>query len=249
VATELTSGLRKAPLEPYIKSMAPTTADMLLRLSLAFLAGILVGWERENRGRPAGLRTLILVCCASAVAMILSEVLLQQVASTSIEQAVRADPVRLGAGILTGIGFLGAGTILRHENTVRGVTTAATIWFMAVTGLVFGSGQLLLGGLATVLAMIDLRLLSRLEDRLSSDRYAQLTVTSAPGALAEDALRKKLQALGVHVIRTKLLIDLEKNQKVTTCELRLEKSRMSECSGSVVNELVKSEGIYKVAWD
>src|SRR5262245_24444538 len=97
--------------------------EMFLRVIVAFIAGALIGWERESHGRPAGLRTTILACVASAVAMIVSEVLFVESASTvTASGSWRPDPARLGAGILTGIGFLGAGTILKHDDAVRGVT-------------------------------------------------------------------------------------------------------------------------------
>src|SRR2546427_5507917 len=100
--------------------MAPLSYwEMFLRVLMAFLAGFVVGWERESHGRPAGLRTTILACVASAVAMMVSEVLFMQTAAANPTASWRPDPARLGAGILTGIGFLGAGTILRHENMIR----------------------------------------------------------------------------------------------------------------------------------
>src|ERR1043166_7903677 len=96
-----------------------STIDILFRVLLACFAGLLVGWERESHGRPAGLRTNILACVASAIGMIISEILLPRAAAAGLAASVRADPARLGAGILTGIGFLGAGTIIRHESFVR----------------------------------------------------------------------------------------------------------------------------------
>src|SRR5438477_5568478 len=98
--------------------------EMFLRILMAFLAGFVVGWERESHGRPAGLRTTILACVASAVAMMVSQVLFVESAAATATGSWRPDPARLGAGILTGIGFLGAGTILRQANFVRGITTA-----------------------------------------------------------------------------------------------------------------------------
>src|SRR5258706_10958488 len=106
--------------------------DILLRILVASTAGLVIGWERESHGRPAGLRTTILTCIAAALAMIVSETLFTESAVTTATSSWRPDPARLGAGILTGIGFLGAGTILRHENMIRGVTTAATLWFVTV---------------------------------------------------------------------------------------------------------------------
>src|SRR3954447_26802595 len=114
-------------------------SEMGLRLTAAFLTGFIVGWERQTRGRPAGLRTTILTCVASTVAMILSEILFVESSAATATGSWRPDPARLAAGILTGIGFLGAGTILRHENVIRGVTTAATLWIVAVLGLAFGA--------------------------------------------------------------------------------------------------------------
>src|SRR5262249_3427559 len=146
-----------------------TLSDIFLRLFLAFLGGFLLGWERESHGRPAGLRTNILACVASALAMIVSEILLVQTAATGLATSVRADPARLGAGILTGIGFLGAGTIMRHESFVRGVTTAATLWFVTVLGLAFGSGLFAVGSIGLGMAMVTLFALPRLEKHVKSD--------------------------------------------------------------------------------
>src|SRR5438105_12990606 len=143
--------------------------EMLLRLVTAFVAGFVVGWERESHGRPAGLRTNILACVASALAMIVSEVLFTQSAASNPSISWRPDPARLGAGILTGIGFLGAGTILRHTNVVRGVTTAASLWFVTVLGLAFGSGEFALGFIGVGLALVALFILPRFERYIETD--------------------------------------------------------------------------------
>src|SRR2546430_6684421 len=146
--------------------------DIFLRVLMAFLAGLVVGWERESPGRPAGLRTPILACVAAAVAMIISEVLFAESAAAQPPISWRPDPARLGAGILTGIGFLGAGTILRHANAVRGITTAASLWFVTVLGLAFGSGQFVLGLLVTALALLTLVVLRLFDKYVRSDAYA-----------------------------------------------------------------------------
>src|SRR5438552_15628913 len=142
--------------------------QMFLRLLLAFIAGFIVGWERESHGRPAGLRTNILACVASALAMVVSEVLFAQSAAATATGSWRPDPARLGAGILTGIGFLGAGTILRHANVIRGVTTAASLWFVTVLGLAFGSGQFALGFIGTGVALVTLFVLPPFEKHIPS---------------------------------------------------------------------------------
>src|SRR5688572_16880475 len=108
--------------------------DVLLRLGLACVAGLVLGFERERQGRAAGLRTTLLACVASTLAMLLAHHFVIEYAASG-SNAWRPDPGRLAAGILTGIGFLGAGVIMRHGALVRGVTTAAVLWYATILGL------------------------------------------------------------------------------------------------------------------
>ncbi len=226
-----------------------TVAEMLLRLALAFAAGLIVGWDRESHGRPAGLRTNILVCVASAVAMMVSEMVLVETAGSPAAGAARADPARLGAGILTGIGFLGAGTILRHENFVRGVTTAASLWFLTVLGLAFGSGFFALGAMGLALALITLYLLPRLERWIPSDWYVRLTITLQPGELDEDDLRRKIQALGTTVLATKIRYDVAASEKTLSYDLRLSRSDRFEIGARLVTAISQFPGVRQVGWE
>jgi putative Mg2+ transporter-C (MgtC) family protein len=221
--------------------------EVCLRLFLAFLAGFLVGWERESHGRPAGLRTNILACVASAAAMMVSHELLTQVAGAAT--AVRADPARLGAGILTGIGFLGAGTILRHENIVRGVTTAASLWFVTVLGLAFGTGLFALGGIGTALALFALYVLPRLERKARRDWYVALTVTMTLEGPSEKVVKEAIESKGPAVQSMKLSYDLEKKQKTVTCDLKLKRADRFDLSNEVVTTLTQSPGVLQVAWE
>ncbi len=223
-----------------------TTGDLLLRLGLAFLAAFIVGWERESHGRPAGLRTNILVCVASAVAMLVSEILFGQALRATPGGAVRADPARLGAGILTGIGFLGAGTILRHDNFVRGVTTAATLWFLSILGLAFGAGYFVLGGCGLALALIALHLLARVEWLIESDWYAAITVTQAMEGLSEQELKSRLEQLGPRVLSLKVSCDFINRRKTVTCQLKLRRSRRFELPGAVLAALAACPGVTNV---
>jgi putative Mg2+ transporter-C (MgtC) family protein len=223
-------------------------SEILLRLAMAFLAGFIVGWERERHGRPAGLRTNILACLASAVAMVLSEVLFVRSAAASATGSWRPDPARLGAGVLTGIGFLGAGTILRHENVIWGVTTAASLWFVTILGLAFGSGEYVLGFLGLGLAMITLYILPRFEKNIESDRYATLHVVAGLEGLSEEDLKDKIKGPGLNVQAIRVGYDLEKKQKTFTCDLALRKSNLTELSNKLVAELSRSPGVLRVRW-
>jgi len=134
--------------------------DNLARLSLAAVLGGAIGFERELRDREAGLRTHLLVCLGSALFTIVSAYGFREFL-TSGDQVVRADPTRIAAQIVTGIGFLGAGAIIRQGLTVRGLTTAATLWVSAAIGIAAGAGYYsgaVLGTVVTIVALWPLRI-------------------------------------------------------------------------------------------
>ena len=225
-----------------------TFDDICLRVGAAFLAGVVIGLERESHGRPAGLRTTILACVASAVAMILSNLLFVETIAMPGAPNWRPDPARLGAGILTGIGFLGAGTILRQTNVIRGVTTAATLWFVTVLGLTFGAGAYALGALGTVLGFFTLFVLPRLERHIPNDYYAILSVTSRLDAFPGKTLIEQIESLGPKVKTIKLNYDLENKTKTIVCDVRILKSQTFEISNTVVGDLSQRPGVLAVRW-
>ncbi len=145
----------------------------LLPLLLAVLFGGLVGLERQARGRPAGLRTNILVCLGSATIIVAFQKLSTQTA-VGAESILRMDPARAAAGVITGIGFLGAGTIVKSENFVRGLTTAASIWVVSTIGITLGLGEYAIAIAVTFLVMVALYFLHRF--KIKSDRYFTLTL-------------------------------------------------------------------------
>ena len=118
----------------------PTWEDICLRLLLTVIAGAMLGFDREARGHAAGLRTTILVALAASVAMIQTNILLPLEGKDQGSFAVM-DMMRLPLGILTGVGFLGGGAILKRGGSISGVTTAATLWIATVIGLSFGGGD------------------------------------------------------------------------------------------------------------
>ena len=180
----------------------PASIDWLeiaRRLALTVLAGTLIGLNRWERGRPAGLRTTLLVCLAAAVAMIEANLLLGTVGGSQ-NPAVRLDVMRLPLGILTGMGFIGAGSVLRRQDRIIGVTTAATLWFSTVIGLCLGGGQAGLGLAGLGLGLIVLWCFRWIEESLSQERIGTLTLTMAAGRSAEQELRNCLAGQSVRVI-------------------------------------------------
>lgn len=173
--------------------------EILLRLVLTVIAGALIGINRTEQGRPAGLRTTILVCLAASVSMIQVSLLLPGRGRQS-DSFIMLDLMRLPLGILTGMGFIGAGAILRKEDKVEGVTTAATLWLVTVIGLCLGGGQLGLGIATVILAIFVLWGLRRLEHRLRQDRHATLTVSTQAGSgPTEEELRNLLLSSGFFI--------------------------------------------------
>ena len=152
-----------------------TWQDIAVRLFLTMVAGAMVGFNRGVRGHAAGLRTTILVSLAASVAMIQTNVLLSMSGKTSGSFAVM-DLMRLPLGILTGVGFIGGGTILRRGDLVTGVTTAATLWVMTVIGLCLGGGQIGLGLAATGLTLLTLWVLKLLDILIPRENRALLVV-------------------------------------------------------------------------
>jgi putative Mg2+ transporter-C (MgtC) family protein len=162
----------------------------IIRLSLALLAGSLIGLERTFHGRPAGIRTHSLVCMSSTLLMLLSVFQWELLASAPIE-TIRVDPTRMAQGIMTGIGFLGAGVILKESLTIRGLTTAASIWLTASVGVVIGMGLYFAGFLALLFALLVLIVFRRIEHFIPTQQYGHLIVSfSRENHLTEDELRK-----------------------------------------------------------
>jgi putative Mg2+ transporter-C (MgtC) family protein len=156
--------------------LQPSWSDIAIRLALTMLAGAVIGFNRGARGHAAGFRTTILVGLAASVAMIQANILLPLSGKTSESFAVM-DLMRLPLGILTGVGFIGGGTILKKGDLVTGVTTAATLWLMTVIGLCLGGGQLILGMAATVLAVLTLWALKWVDMVIPREHRARLVVT------------------------------------------------------------------------
>jgi len=142
---------------PMEHSYALTMVDILIRMCLAVVCGALIGMEREQKRRPAGLRTHILICLGASMTTLTSQYLL-------LNLGLFTDPARLGAQVIAGIGFIGAGTIIvTKRRQVKGLTTAAGLWASAIVGLCCGAGFYLGAGVAAVLILVAEMLMSKLE--------------------------------------------------------------------------------------
>jgi putative Mg2+ transporter-C (MgtC) family protein len=177
------------------------TFTTLAHLFGAVLAGALIGLERTFNGRPAGFRTHVLVCTASSLLMLLSTHDAAVLSGVPID-AVRIDPARMAQGIMTGIGFLGAGVIMKDGLSVRGLTTAASIWITAAIGVIIGAGFYLAGSVATLVTLMTLSLFRWLERIAPTIVYARLLVRFArDNSLREAALRVVIEQQNVRALQ------------------------------------------------
>jgi putative Mg2+ transporter-C (MgtC) family protein len=149
--------------------------EIVIRLLVAGALAALVGLERERQGQPAGLRTHIIVVAGASLAMSLSINLAMQFRPL----VPNGDPARLAAQVISGIGFLGAGAILRFGASIKGLTTAASLWTMAIVGLVVGAGYYVPAAAATVLLLVALTILNMLEHRLLQPFVTMVLLISA----------------------------------------------------------------------
>jgi putative Mg2+ transporter-C (MgtC) family protein len=157
-------------------------ATVALRLAASFVAGALVGLERSWRRQVAGLRTHVLICSGAALLMILS------IQVPALYGGGTGDAARIAAQIVSGMGFLGAGAILRLGNNVKGLTTAASLWVVSATGMAFGAGLFISGSIAVVISLLTLTGLERLESHLFPAERNKILELDFLGAFAEPAL-------------------------------------------------------------
>ena len=167
--------------------------EMILRLALAAVLGGVVGMERGSGDRPAGFRTHILVCAGSALIMLVSIYGFEGYDQIPYNYPSNRDSARIAAQVVSGIGFLGAGTILHEGITVRGLTTAASLWMISAIGLATGAGMYFVSVTATVITFLTLTAFHSVEKRFavvnckSDKKYIRVTALNAPGLVAEAA--------------------------------------------------------------
>jgi putative Mg2+ transporter-C (MgtC) family protein len=232
-------------------AMSPTVEwpDIALRLALAAAAGALVGMDRSEHGRPVGLRTVLLVSLAAAISMIQVNLLLAT-AGRSSSSFIMMDLMRLPLGILTGMGFIGGGAILRRDDMVVGVTTAATLWLVTVLGLAFGGGQLGLGIVGTMLGLVVLSGLKRVELRMRHDRNSTLTIAIESSGPTDDEIRECVFADGFQVSSWNVAYKSSPRRqgRVVRCQLSWRGRQIDTKPPEFIAKLAGLAGVRSLRW-
>jgi putative Mg2+ transporter-C (MgtC) family protein len=187
--------------------------EIAARLVVALTAGALIGYERSYRGRPAGFRTHALVCMASSLLMLVTvyEAHWMRASSTAL---VQIDPTRMAQGIMTGIGFLGAGVIIKEGLSVRGLTTAASIWITSAIGILAGVGFYYPLALAVVLTLGVLSLFRWIETRMPFQAYFYFDVRfGRDSGMTEREVRDLVEQYGFSIANLSFRLDGEGRQR------------------------------------
>jgi len=212
--------------------------DMAIRLLMSCVLGGIIGYEREAHRKTAGLRTHILVSIGSCLIMILSINIYE-----SVQGLTNADPTRLAAQVISGIGFLGAGSIIKDGPTVKGLTTAASLWVVSGVGLAVGSGYYMGAFMTTGLVFLTLSILSRFEDKEYKSLVSLfITTVDMPGQIGEIGL-----LLGTHCIHIRD-IKIEEKKDLLTIIFRMHMPKDVNVN-EVTTGLLSIQGISSVKLD
>lgn len=215
--------------------------QIVIRLFLAFLLGGLIGLERELHGRAAGLRTHILVCLGSALIMLTSMYLFYLYRGIAT-----VDPSRIAAGVITGVGFLGAGTILRFRASVRGLTTAASLWAVAGIGLAVGSGFYLGAYTTAALVLFVLFFLTKMERSLMRKNwYKVISVETKGGAEQLQNIRSVLSDYKVEIRDFEIVKKPESDNVVVQLNLKLATNREDD---QILTDIMRINGVARARW-
>ena len=216
-----------------------TNLTILVHLLVSAFLGGLIGIERELHGCAAGLRTHILVCVGSTLFMMTSIIV-----AINFSHIGDADPSRIAAGVVTGVGFLGAGAIMRSGASVRGLTTAASIWAVAAVGLATGAAMYEAAGITTVVCLVVL-ILSRLEERMELRRPAKklkIVVLSKDNSIKTEELRSIIATYGGKI--KKVISKERKGERELICDLVLSRSYRKD----ILFEISSLSEVKEVKW-
>ncbi len=218
-----------------------SNTEITIRLVLALVLGGLIGLERESHGRPAGFRTHILVCVGSALVMLVSAYAFQEL---DTGRPGGYDPGRIAAQVISGIGFLGAGTIMREGANIRGLTTAASLWTVAGIGLTIGAGFYFPAFMATLLVVATLILLNRVEWTYLTSKQELLRVQTqdSPGQLA-----KVFSIMAKHDVNVHNVVLYSETEGEAAVEMAVELHAKAN-RVQILDELVSTSGINRASF-
>jgi putative Mg2+ transporter-C (MgtC) family protein len=188
--------------------------EITFRLLLGAVIGGIIGFEREVHGRAAGFRTQLIVCVAAVLIMIVSENYYLRL--QDIDPSFRIDPARIAASALIGIGFLGAGVIIKSGFAIRGLTTAASIWIVSVIGLAIGGGFYLSAILTSLITIIALVILRKVEKAMKILQYKKITVSTRIDENAEEKIASVIRDHDISIYSTDYRRDSTKGEIVYT---------------------------------
>lgn len=225
-----------------------TWEQIALRIALALLASFVIGLNRDENGHPAGIRTTMIVCLAATLAMLQVNLLLPLAGKPSSSFVVM-DLMRLPLGILSGIGFIGAGVIIKHEGNVSGVTTAATIWLVTILGLLFGGDNLYLGIAGSLVTFMVLWALKLVEKNIAHEHHGSLSLTLSGEAPSERELRRQLLEADFGIAHWSPLYEPAAALVVLNCELKwvAKASRIPE-TPPAIERLRTLPGVLSLSW-
>ncbi|MFW6188865.1 MAG: MgtC/SapB family protein [Planctomycetota bacterium] len=228
----------------WIGPMHPTP---VLRLCIAALLGAGVGWERERHGRPAGLRTHLLLCLGCALVMLMSLYVPSLFFQYEPGANVRVDASRIAAQVVSGLGFLGAGAIIVLGQRIRGLTTAACIWVTAAIGLAVGAGYLMPAIFAWGVTLFALMVVGTWERRMErKDQYIGLTMQFAQSGRRIEDLRELLDEHGMQLLE--YTVDREEEKATYRLALRYETEPDFEALTDELCSQMEDEDIRSVKW-
>ena len=211
----------------YFSALFIHYTDITMRIVAACLLGGIIGYERESANRPAGFRTHILVCVGAAMVMLTGEFVHRNFGGTS-------DPARLGAQVVSGIGFLGAGTILRAGLNVRGLTTAASLWAVSCIGLACGIGFYSGAVITTAVICTTLGYFKRFEEKLwRQNTQKTLLVTTDDVGASIDRINDVFEKYGVEIKRVELLGKDENGDHTISFALKMPNCSIPELYGDL----------------
>ncbi|MGN6370883.1 MAG: MgtC/SapB family protein [Phycisphaerae bacterium] len=225
----------------------PDLPDLCWRIALTLLAGILIGLNRSEHGKPAGIRTVMLVALASCFAMILAN-LLMTTTGKDASSFVQLDTMRLPLGVLTGMGFIGAGTILRRGNLIVGVTTAATLWYVTILGFCFGAGQFALGGVSLLLGLAILWIVRQLEEFFPQRQRATVTLTTTLDGPSDGELRRLVQDSKYEIDSWAVAYSYARANRKIKCVVTWPALPSDTSVPPFVEKLRETPGIQKLQW-